>query len=297
MIFPVRPNAEPWRFKAEVMAELRSIEQVYWELVVQHSQLRAREKAVELAVEVLKWEQAELLRELNCRGGIVADLAEAEQRVEQFRRDVKTKNSDLIATERRLRVLLGLPSADDRRIVPSTAPTETKVELKWDACLAEMLEKQPDIVVQRALVASSEKARPAAVEREKEFLEQVIQQTTRSLTRFFHEIDGDYEQFQKASTHRALAVERFGAQRRYYDEGRITIDKYLDAVSRLTSALSDEAQAKAAYNISLVALEEVKGSLLEARKIVVAKPPSTRLEIGRATGIRVEPIAPRAQAP
>ena len=67
-----------------------------------------------------------------------------------------TKTSDVITTERQLRNLLGLPPADNRRIVPVTAPTEARLEPDWDASLAQMLAFQPDIVQQQLLVRVAE---------------------------------------------------------------------------------------------------------------------------------------------
>src|SRR5205823_12809081 len=66
-------DAAVWRFKAEVMAHVRSIEQQYWSLAQQHVQLWAAEKAVELAREIVNREQAELV----VGKGTVADVAEA----------------------------------------------------------------------------------------------------------------------------------------------------------------------------------------------------------------------------
>src|SRR6185369_1874332 len=128
-------EASPWRFKAEVMAHVRSVEQLYWGLVQQHAQLAASEMAVALADEIKRREESALE---NGRG-TVADVAEATQRLEQFRLDLVSKTSDVITTERQLRNLLGLPPADDRRIVPVTAPTEARLEPDWDASLAQML--------------------------------------------------------------------------------------------------------------------------------------------------------------
>ena len=66
-------DAAVWRFKAEVMAHVRSIEQQYWSLAQQHVQLWSSEKAVELAHEIVNREQAELV----VGRGTVADVAEA----------------------------------------------------------------------------------------------------------------------------------------------------------------------------------------------------------------------------
>ena len=106
-----------------------------------------------------------------------------------------------------------------------------------------MLEKQPDIVAIKALVMK----RPnpmgrdrivALLERQKAFLKQVIHQTTHSLARFFLEIDANYKQFKTASRLRAAAALRLESQRAYYDEGRITIDRFLDAVSQYATAIA-----------------------------------------------------------
>ena len=134
------------------MAQVRSVEQQYWNLSHAHVQLWAAERAVSLAQEVLKREQAELLD----GKGTVADVAEAAQRLEQFNLDLVTRSSDVITTERLLRNLLGLPPADNRRIVPVTPPTEARLEPDWASSLAEMLESQPDIVQQKDIVRLAE---------------------------------------------------------------------------------------------------------------------------------------------
>ena len=145
-------DAAVWRFKAEVMAHVRSIEQQYWSLAQQHVQLWSSEKAVELAEEILKREQSEL----EVGRGTVADVAESQQRLEQFRLDLVTKTSDVITTERQLRNILGLPPADSRRIVPVTAPHESRLQPDWEASMAQMLTFQPDVVTQQLVVRVAE---------------------------------------------------------------------------------------------------------------------------------------------
>jgi len=298
VIAPRDAETDRQRFKAEVMTEVRSVEQQYWSLVYQHVQRRAGEKAVQLAEEILKREQSELKE----GRGTVADVAEAQQRLEQFRLDLVTRTSDVITTERRLRSLLGLPPADDRRIVPVTAPTEAKLDPDWEDGLATMLVLQPDVVRATASMqavgakltearrddnGTTDEPRDTArvnqiqddLLRERAFLQQIVHQTTHSLARFFLEVDANYKQFQTASRIRATAVERLKAQRAFYEEGRITIDRYLDAVSRYASAVAQEAQFKTSYNISIVALEEAKGTLLKFDGIdMVGEPDADRLK-------------------
>jgi outer membrane protein TolC len=382
-IVVARINADSavWRFKAEVMAEVRSMEQQYWSLAQQHVQLWSSEKAVELAEEILKREQSEL----EVGRGTVADVAEAAQRLEQFRLDLVTKTSDVITTERQLRNLLGLPPADDRRIVPVTAPTEARLEPDWNASLAQMLSFQPDIVQNQLLVRVAElqlliarnqllpqlnfnalyqlnglghtldqseavmtgkaikainplisqmeshaglnslpglysnftqwqlgltlqmpigmraplaNARNAqyTLLRQRAFLQQIVHQTSHSLARFFLEVDANYKQFKTAARFRAAAFQRLEAQRAFYEEGRITIDRYLDAVSQYASAVAQEAQFKTSYNISIIALEEAKGTLLAYDNIAVAEGPQPQKAYIQAhdqqAGHKVLPIHP-----
>jgi outer membrane protein TolC len=354
VISRLNADASAWRFKAELLAEVRSVEQQYWNLAQAHVQLWAADRAVSLAKEILEREQAELL----VGRGTVADVAEAVQRLEQFNLDLVTRTSDVITTERQLRNLLGLPPADQRRIIPVTPPVETSMEFDWDSCLHEMMEEQPDIVQQQSLVRVAElqlllarngllpelslnaldpsnglgrqldtgeavmvrallmalnpviaddaplaglgsihhnfpttqlgftSAKPIGrrgplvnsrqaqyiLLRSRASLQQVVHQTTHSLARFFLEIDANYKQFKTASRLRAAAAQRLDAQRAYYEEGRITIDRFLDAVSQYATAVATEAQYKTTYNISLAALGEAKGTLLADRGIVVAQP-------------------------
>jgi len=141
-----------WRFKAEVMAHLRSIEQQYWNLTQAHVQLESVERAVSMVQEILIRE----LAEQTAGGGTFGDVAKTAQRLEQFELDRLTRTSDVITTERQLRNILGLPSSDNRRIIPVTPPTEPQIVLDWDTCLDEMLEEQPDIVQQDIFVRLAE---------------------------------------------------------------------------------------------------------------------------------------------
>jgi outer membrane protein TolC len=374
-------DAAVWRFKAEVMAHVRSVEQQYWNLAQAHVQLWSSDRAVSLAQEILNREQAELV----VGRGTIADVAEAAQRLEQFNLDLVTRTSDVITTERQLRNILGLPPADNRRIIPVTPPTEARLEPDWEISLAQMLNFQPDIVQQQILVRVAElqlliarnqllpqlslqalyqfnglgqqldsaeavmtgatlkalnpvianmqraaglNSQPGnynnfvtwqvgftfqvplgmraplantrqaqyALLRARAFLQQVVHQTTHSLARFFLEIDANYKQFKTASRLRAAAALRLESQRAYYEEGRITIDRFLDAVSQYATAVATEAQYKTTYNISIVALEEAKGTLLAYDNIAVAEGPHPAKAYRQAVDIqgahRRFPIAP-----
>ena len=122
--------------------------------------------------------------------------------------------------------------------------------------------------------------------RQRAYLQQIVHQTTHSLARFFLEVDANYKQFKTASRLRAAAAQRLEAQRAYYEEGRITIDRFLDAVSQYAQAVAQEAQFKTTYNISIVALEEAKGTLLAYNNIAVAEGPHPRKAYVQAKDIQ-----------
>jgi outer membrane protein TolC len=358
VISRIQADQSVWNFKVNVQSLVRSIEQQYWSLAQQHVQLWSSERAVELAEEILKRE----LAELEVGRGTVADVAESQQRLEQFKLDLVTKTSDVITTERQLRNLLGLPPADSRRIVPVTAPAEARLEPEWEASLAQMLSFSPEVVYQQLQVRRAElqlliarnqllpvlnlnalyqlnglghtldtsegvmtgrkvlgidplistqqhaaglnnspgvyrdfqswqlgftfqmplgMRAPLSNVRQAQYvllqqralLQQVVHQQTHQLARFFLEIDANYKQYKTASRLRSAAAQRLEAQRAFYEEGRITIDRYLDAVSQYASAVAQEAQFKTTYNISIIAMEEVKGTLLAYDNIAVAEGP------------------------
>jgi outer membrane protein TolC len=355
-----RANADEsiWRFKSDVMALVRSVEQQYWNLAQAHAALSSSEKALKMTREVLAREQSEVF--FHCNGAL-ADVTEAAERLEKMNLDVVEKTSDVITTERQFRVILGLPPADSRRIVPTTKPGEEQVVFDWDTCLSDMMEEQPNIRQQQAVVrlaelqlllarnqfipyleqwsvqqlidlgpelespqqASLSRIRQSMRQidykklsghlgpevdgekhyyfpywqagltnqfalaghsglsntrqaqyvllRSRAFERQVVHQTTHSLARFFLELDANYKQFTTAGRQRTAAQMRLDAQRAYYDEGRITIDRFFDAISAYATAATLESQYKATYNISLAAMSEAKGTLLSDRNIVIAE--------------------------
>ncbi len=118
--------------------------------------------------------------------------------------------------------------------------------------------------------------------RQRDFLRQIVHQTTHSLARFFLEVDANYKQFRTAQGLRAAAQQRLEAQRAFYEEGRVTIDRLLDAVSQHANAIAQEAQYKTSYNTSIAALEEAKGTLLTYDGITVLDGPGHRDYIAKA---------------
>ena len=236
------------RFNFEIMAHVRSAEQTYWNLAQAQCGLCCAEQAVRLAREVVDKEQDELLASGCCRGGC-ADVAEATKRLEQFQRELVKQTSEVVESERRLRFILGLPADDNRRIVPVTSPIELHVVFDRETCREEMMQQQADITQQ-----------------------QLFDKAQQTMARLFPQVETGYQEYIKAKRLRVAANKKLQSQRGYYDEGRITADRYLDAVAHFTAAVTAEHQWLVTYNITMAGLSESKGTLLSERNIVVARP-------------------------
>ncbi|QDV35979.1 TolC family protein [Tautonia plasticadhaerens] len=152
VISRLQADTSVWRFKAEVMAMVRSIEQQYWALAQQQVQYWSRQQAVRLGEAIYERE----VEKKRVGTGSEPDVAEAEEQLRQFQLDLVQSTSDLITTERQFRELLGMPPYDGRRIVPVSEPTTARLQPDWESSLAQMISYQPDIVQQQLLVRVAE---------------------------------------------------------------------------------------------------------------------------------------------
>ncbi len=294
VISRLKTDGESHRFVSEMSAMLRSVEQQYWALALHHMQLWSRETAFALGEQVVKREQADYALG---RGGI-ASLAEAQQQLERFRLDVISATSDVITTERQLRNILGMPPTDDRRIIPVTAPTEEPFTQDWLMSLKTMLDHQPDIQAQRFLVKLAEAKLDEAgkqwnaadddsidqarrnVFRQRAFLDQVVKQTTHSLARFHLEIASNSNGWKAAERNQKFAAARLNVQRSRYEAGRVSVDRYLDAIAQWAGAVTLEMQYKCQYNTAIIAYHEAVGDLLDYDAVSLHEPSG---DLARAT--------------
>jgi hypothetical protein len=367
------------RVKANAMALVRSVEREYWNLVQAQIALTSIEQVVRTTQDLLNAEQAKL----TCRGSAV-DVAEAAARLEQFSTELAVRQADVMAAERSLRKVLGLPPADHRRIITTTKPIEELISFDWEACLDEMLREQPEIVEQqaigrlaelclflarhqviplmdadtqrqlkslgpvldcteavplgqclnslrpqisaslyvegidsggdvyidsltwhrylsdpapmgsrRSLMANTRRAQYILL-RTRARQRRVFDQTAQSLSRCFVGVDDTFQQFAVAKRLKAAAAHRLSVQRAFYDESRITIDRWLDAIDKNAEAIAAEARHQASYNNALAALSEARGTLLADRKMTIAEGPKRVIPIAEKT---TEPISIGLAAP
>jgi hypothetical protein len=352
-------DASILRFKADAMALVKSVEEQYWRVAQAHVALWSADRAVRIAQEVLQTEQGDLTMS---RAGNSAEIAEASDRLNQFKLEMATRAAAVVTAERQLRNTLRLPPADNRWVIPITPPTESQIVFDWESCVQEMIERQPDVVqlglfvrlaelqlilarnqclprlssttfrqlaslgrqldsspvimtrpmgqMLKATIAQSEPC--AGLERDPPIDESlmfrqvlmpyigpfgsgrtfpntrasqymllrargsecaVLRQATDSLERSFAAVNASYSTYHADSFRSAASKLRLESKRAYYDDGRVTADRLLDAVREYFTAVTAEHRCLATYNISLAAVNEAKGTLLADHNIVMADGP------------------------
>ncbi len=127
MIEAVKADTPGPRFRAEVMALVRSVEQQYWVLAAQRVRVWCTEQAIAAAMDVSRKEEAALLSGVH--GTPVTDVTDAAQRLEPFRKDLKTQTAKLADADRGLRRLLwqDKKESDNRHIVTVTRPIDQPI--------------------------------------------------------------------------------------------------------------------------------------------------------------------------
>ena len=83
--------------------------------------------------------------------GSAVGATETAQRLEQFSNELVASKTDVLIAERSLRQVLGLPPADNRRIIATTKPIEEPISFDWDTCVEEMSREQPENIEQQAI--------------------------------------------------------------------------------------------------------------------------------------------------
>jgi outer membrane protein TolC len=142
---------------------ISNVENAYWDLYLSYRELDARKKAMEQALVI--WNEA---RELERKGSIkAAEEALARQQYYQLKSEVdevlsgrilpgtQVRNGatggtlqsggGVLAAERRLRLLCGLPASDGSLIRPSEEPTMAHISFDWESSLYEAMTLRPEI--------------------------------------------------------------------------------------------------------------------------------------------------------
>ncbi|HUQ68255.1 MAG TPA: TolC family protein [Planctomycetaceae bacterium] len=144
-IAQLRQEQSQWEFKQAVQAQIRSIEEAYWELQAAYIQLQTMDAVIPFAEEALRLEEARLQLELTIR----ADVARAQVQLTQFRQQRIELEANAKEREYRLRNLMGLPAVDGTRLVPIDPPVPAPPKIHADAAVDVAVQNRPDIVQRR----------------------------------------------------------------------------------------------------------------------------------------------------
>jgi outer membrane protein TolC len=128
--------------KDSVQELVRGTIEAYWTLVLDRLIVWARKIQVEQSKENFERESARL----KTGFGDAGTVAQAKVSYSQFQASLIAAEAAVLTQEGTLRNLLGLPSEDDRRIVPVSVPTSQRLQPDWNEITRLAEQRRPDIV-------------------------------------------------------------------------------------------------------------------------------------------------------
>ena len=142
----IRRDPRPAELERHINQLLLNVENAYWNLYGSYWQLYSREQALRLAYET--WKTA---KERYKIGGIrQAAVAQAEGQYQLFRSQRLQALDTVLDNERQLWAMMGWPTGDGVRLVPSDAPTLVEKKPDWRKALKKAWKKRPELYLARA---------------------------------------------------------------------------------------------------------------------------------------------------
>jgi Outer membrane efflux protein len=161
-------------FTVSLRDYVSNVENAYWDLYLSYRELDARKKAMERALAIWNEYKGKAEGELIS----VAEEALARNQYYQFKAEVdetlsgkvlagtQVRNGSMggtlqvgtgvLAAERRLRLLIGLPASDGSLVRPSDEPTMADIHFDWDSGMQEALTQRPELQRQNVTVKKRE---------------------------------------------------------------------------------------------------------------------------------------------
>jgi outer membrane protein TolC len=141
----VRLDQQRAEFERIVNYVLYNVEAAYWNLYGAYYQLYSRETGMRVALEIWRINQSRY----NQKTIDLRELKLAERTYELFRGERLAALGQVLEAERRLRALMGLPTEDGTRLIPSDTPTLAPWRPDWTVSLDEALRLRPELVLER----------------------------------------------------------------------------------------------------------------------------------------------------
>ncbi len=131
-----------FQYKDSTEELVRSVIAAYWNLVQARIVAWAGNIQVEQSGEAFHRAEAQLKTGLAA----LSDVAQARVTYTQFKAALIADEANVLTQEGAFRNLLGLPPNDDRKIVPTSAPTSKRLRNDWPALVHLAEQRRPDIV-------------------------------------------------------------------------------------------------------------------------------------------------------
>ena len=144
-IAQLRAEQSLWDVKQATLAQVRSVEEAYWDLQAALVTLDAMEFVLPLVTEVVRIERYRAQSERATH----ADVARASIQSDQFQQQRLQARNSVVEKELRLRNLMGMEVVDGVRLVPVDLPTREAFTLDHASAVANAIENRPDLVRQR----------------------------------------------------------------------------------------------------------------------------------------------------
>lgn len=145
LISRVRFDQSRIEFERNVQFMLLNVEAAYWNLYGAYWTLYSREQGLRQAYEAWKINRARYeAGRIN-----IQDFAQTRQQYELFRSQRITALGQVLEQERQLRGLLGQPTEDGFRLVPSDEPTLAPFQPDWHVALSEAINFLPGLNLAR----------------------------------------------------------------------------------------------------------------------------------------------------
>lgn len=141
-----------FQYKDSVQEMVRGVIEAYWTLVQARTDVSARTKQVEQSKEAFDRAKARLKAGFADSG----EVAQAEVAHTQFRASLIVAESATLTREGALRNILGLPPSDDRRIVPVSVPTTTRLPFEWESLVRLAEQRRPDIIELKIIIEAEQ---------------------------------------------------------------------------------------------------------------------------------------------
>lgn len=139
-------------FQTQLQKILLDLKNAYWQLYGAERDLQTRREALAAAEKFLRGEH----EKLRHGESDVASVAQAEAQTEQFRIDHLQAYRRRLDAERELRRLMGLPPADNRRLVTSSQPQIEIPEIDWGDSVRRATALRPELAAQQAVVQAAQ---------------------------------------------------------------------------------------------------------------------------------------------